>query len=157
MSKKIKIDIDQLFQKEAYETITQTHSEILNSDDPTHILYLGISYLKTNAIDKADTIFEYLSQHHDTTEIQTYRILTKIKNNENEKAEILYRNLCQKENQIILDYLENNQMNDVKHKCLFLLSIPINIKTQHDAESLIESIKNYDYHNAVNILNETDA
>ena len=139
--------MDELLVNEAYsEIINECEKQSQLSDD--HKLFLGIAYYKTDAFEKAESIFEQLNKENPTNETITYLIICKIKTNNLLEALKEYEALCESQNKILIQLIQSKQYKDALNLTLFLKSIPLELpkKEAHGSE-LIDFVLANDYSN----------
>ena len=138
----------ELLQNEDYSGIINTFKD---STNPEEVLLLGIAHYKREDYKSAESIFSALYKNNPTIEIAGFLIICKLKLNDLNNATAFYKELCKNENKNIISDLESNQIEQVKNRCLFLLSIPI--ETSHDPNrSLHEALNHFDYKTIINEL-----
>jgi len=127
--------INELLEKENYTELIQ---ELQGCDDLNDQLILGIAHYKLNQWPKAQVIFEALNKIAPTIEIQTYV------------------DVCQKENQQLMNDIHKNNIEMAKNRCLLLLAIPINAPHIKDAPfvDLKHSIDTMNYTQVLHQLNK---
>ncbi|MGA0242023.1 MAG: hypothetical protein ACO3K7_03380 [Candidatus Marinamargulisbacteria bacterium] len=145
--------INELLEKENY---TELIEELQGCDDLNDQLILGIAHYKLNQWPKAQVIFEALNKIAPTIEIQTYLIITYLKQGLADQALNQYVDVCQKENQQLMNDIHNNNIEMAKNRCLLLLAIPINAPDIKDAPfvDLKHSIDTMNYTQVLHQLNK---
>ena len=144
--------IDELDSQNEYKTILE---DLKHDQTPESIHLKAIAHYKLEEFKKAERLFERLYESCPTIEICAFLIICKIKLNDLNNAAVLYKELCKSENKNIKNDLESNQIEQVKNRCLFLLSIPI--ETSHNpSRSLNDALNHFDYKTIINELEKTN-
>jgi len=140
--------IDKLDSTNEFRTVLEN----LENDQSSESIHLkAIAHYKLGEYKKAESLFESLNKSCPTVEICAFLIICKLKLKDLNNATILYKELCKNENKNIISDLESDQIEQVKNRCLFLLSIPI--ETSHDPNrSLHEALNHFDYKTIINRL-----
>ena len=95
---------------------------------------------------KKEATFEELIKSTPTNEIKTYLIITKLKLEKLMEAMTLFKSLCEKENENIIKFIEQNDYKNALNLTLFLKSIPLELtKKESKSDDLIELAKTYNY------------
>ena len=140
--------IDELNSNNEYKIILD---DLKNDQTPESIHLKAIAHYKLEEFKKAESLFENLYKSCPTIEICAFLIICKLKLNDLNNATVLYKELCKNENKNIISDLESNQIEQVKNRCLFLLSIPI--ETSHNPNrSFHEALNHFDYKTIINEL-----
>ncbi len=137
--------LEALLADEAYsELIKKLESK--PSLDSQEQFFIGISYYKTSQFESAEKTFEELIKSTPTNEIKTYLIITKLKLEKLMEAMTLFKSLCEKENENIIKFIEQNDYKNALNLTLFLKSIPLELtKKESKSDDLIELAKTYNY------------
>ena len=114
---------DQYLKNDNYTHLLKFLNESSHKQTDIYFMYLGIAYYKLSQFENAESAFDCISTP--SIEIQSYQIITKIKQNKMDEAKSLFYLLSEQINPQILYAIDNEDINTGKALCMFMQSIPI--------------------------------